>query len=475
MKQRLLLILFIVVPLWVSAQAPEGISYQAAARDSDGQPIRNQTISIRISILDEGPSGRTVYQESHTVTTNGLGLFTLAIGQGDPTVSSFNEIPWNSGTKWVEVAMDVNGGNNFQIMGSQQLMSVAYALYAKEAGVSFDTGDGVTLKDGVLRNTKPDVPVSITGEGAIQVSGAYPNYLISADVTGGADADADSTNELQTIAKEPATREVTLSNGGGTFVDEVDDADSNPANEIQTLSKDDVTREVSLSNGGGIFVDEINDADSNPTNEIQTLSKNATTREVTLSEGGGSFVDQINDADSNPVNEIQNLSEVVSQGNDAGGAQLKNVADPTQAQDATTKGYVDAADDALRNALNTTYAFSVNYSYTNITGSEQNTIQMPFVGTDFDDFNSISSNTYVVQQDGTYIFYVTGSTGAANELNLRVNGSDRIVPRFDQGIGLAYYNGTFLLQLQENDIVELNVGSILNLTEISGTFFGYKL
>lgn len=77
------------------------------------------------------------------------------------------------------------------------------------------------------------------------------------------DADADPTNEIQTLSKVGNT--VSLSNGGGSFTDAVDDADADPTNEIQTLSK--VGNTVSLSNGGGSFTDAVDDADADPNNE----------------------------------------------------------------------------------------------------------------------------------------------------------------------------------------------------------------
>jgi hypothetical protein len=46
------------------------------------------------------------------------------------------------------------------------------------------------------------------------------------------DADADPNNEIQTISKAGST--VTLSNGGGTFTDDVNDADADPNNELIT-------------------------------------------------------------------------------------------------------------------------------------------------------------------------------------------------------------------------------------------------
>jgi len=44
----------------------------------------------------------------------------------------------------------------------------------------------------------------------------------------------------------------------------------------------------------------------------------------------------------NVANEMQDLSDVLSEGNDAGSNIISNVADPTDAQDAATKAYVDA-------------------------------------------------------------------------------------------------------------------------------------
>ncbi|MEM8585412.1 MAG: tail fiber domain-containing protein, partial [Bacteroidota bacterium] len=98
------------------------------------------------------------------------------------------------------------------------------------------------------------------------------------------DADADATNELQNISFDPISSELSISNGnsvtiptGGT------DADADPTNEIQTITKAGNT--VTLSNGGGNFIDEIDDADADATNEIQTLSLSGDNLE--LSNGGG--------------------------------------------------------------------------------------------------------------------------------------------------------------------------------------------
>ncbi|MFH6604716.1 hypothetical protein ACEZ3G_14600 [Maribacter algicola] len=60
---------------------------------------------------------------------------------------------------------------------------------------------------------------------------------------------------------------------------------------------------------------------------------------ITAGIDGGALYD---DPDNDPGNEIQNLAEVLTDGNDAGGAPIKNIGTPIDPGDATTKAYVDA-------------------------------------------------------------------------------------------------------------------------------------
>jgi hypothetical protein len=114
------------------AQAPQGMNYQAVARNAAGNILANQAIGIRITITD-GNAGPTLYQETHSDTTNQFGLFSLSVGNGTPVVGTFSSISWSTITPWLEVAMDPTGGSSYVAMGSSQLLSVPYALYSGQS------------------------------------------------------------------------------------------------------------------------------------------------------------------------------------------------------------------------------------------------------------------------------------------------------------------------------------------------------
>jgi hypothetical protein len=117
------------------SQTPNALPYQAVSRNSSGNLIVNQTVRVRFSIHDGSATGAIVYQENQTPTTNNLGLFTVNIGQGISTIGTFSDIKWGTGLKFTQVEMDVTGGTNYVDMGTQQMMSVPYALYAANANV----------------------------------------------------------------------------------------------------------------------------------------------------------------------------------------------------------------------------------------------------------------------------------------------------------------------------------------------------
>lgn len=116
------------------AQAPEGINYQAVIRNLSGSLISNTTIAIRIQVKQSSASGTIVFQERHSVTTSAQGVVNLVIGQGTLLSGNFSTINWTSGPYYVSLGVNFSNGTTYLDYGSQQLMSVPYALYAKNSG-----------------------------------------------------------------------------------------------------------------------------------------------------------------------------------------------------------------------------------------------------------------------------------------------------------------------------------------------------
>jgi len=128
MKKIIQLFLLLFSSAVLLAQAPEKINYQAVARDLSGNPLINQTLSVEFEIRQGSGSGSVVYAETHAgITTNQFGLFTAEIGNGFPSAGPFSAINWGANLHYLVVI--VNGIS----MGNSQLLSVPYALYAKES------------------------------------------------------------------------------------------------------------------------------------------------------------------------------------------------------------------------------------------------------------------------------------------------------------------------------------------------------
>lgn len=118
----------------LKGQVPQGIPYQAVARNSQGQPLANLPVKVRFSVLDSTASGPVVYSETHTPSTSVQGLFSVNVGMGNTTTGSFSSINWGVNAKFLKVELDTTAsGSNYIDLGTQQMMSVPYAFHAGSA------------------------------------------------------------------------------------------------------------------------------------------------------------------------------------------------------------------------------------------------------------------------------------------------------------------------------------------------------
>jgi hypothetical protein len=133
--KKVILSLFacLMVSLSVQAQVPQSINFQSVIRNNAGDVIKNQSVRFRLSIT-EGLNGAVVFSETHQATTNALGLVNISIGTGSVISGIMASLNWSGVQKYLKIEVDVTGGTNFTLMGTQQLVSVPYSLFADKAG-----------------------------------------------------------------------------------------------------------------------------------------------------------------------------------------------------------------------------------------------------------------------------------------------------------------------------------------------------
>lgn len=196
MLRFLFTLLLIGVLTGLNAQAPSGFRFQAVARNAMNDAMITENIAVRVSLLRGGPSGAVGYSERHEVTTTDLGVFDLHIGNGFALSGNINTLDWGSATYFLKIDIDPEGGDSYVNLGSSQLLSVPYALYARESG----NGGG-----------------------------------------------GDPTDELQNLLYDPATQTLTLTDGNSVTL-QIGGNSGMP----QTLTFNETTRELTISSGNTI-------------------------------------------------------------------------------------------------------------------------------------------------------------------------------------------------------------------------------
>ena len=169
------------------AQAPDGVNYQAVIRNLSGTLVANTTIAIRIQIKQTSASGTIVFQERHSVTTSAQGVVNLVIGQGTLLGGNISTINWATGPYFVSLGVSFTNGTNYLDYGSQQLMSVPYALYAKNAGNQLNQWRYGNTAPAAALGTLGDFYLNMT-DGNVYYKTNATTWILTGNITGPAGA-----------------------------------------------------------------------------------------------------------------------------------------------------------------------------------------------------------------------------------------------------------------------------------------------
>ncbi|WP_373551755.1 hypothetical protein [Haliscomenobacter sp.] len=130
-----------------------GMNYQAVAFDASGKVMANVPIKIKFAFsVKEGPS-LPFYTETHQITTDASGLFSLIIGEGAERSGSLSVIPWAEKKIWLDVEMGANGLQSFNTKQSTQLHAVPYAFHANSANQLVENENAPSEKNQSIRWT----------------------------------------------------------------------------------------------------------------------------------------------------------------------------------------------------------------------------------------------------------------------------------------------------------------------------------
>jgi trimeric autotransporter adhesin len=228
MRKFINTLLLLLIANIVQAQAPQGIPYQAAARNASGAVLASTNISVRFTIRDSIATGAIKYRETHSVTTSAQGMFSLNVGQGSPVAGTFSGINWGTNAKFMQVELDPAGGSSYIDMGTQQMMSVPYSLYSNAINpIVSATGDSVFFGGGKFIifpgvSAANSAPYAGTITGASSVC-AGSTITLANTVTGGswsiagtAIATVGSTGIVTGVAAGTTTISYTVTNSFGS-------------------------------------------------------------------------------------------------------------------------------------------------------------------------------------------------------------------------------------------------------------------
>ena len=225
-------------------QSPHKFTYQSIIKNSSGYLLKNQDVGLRISVLFNSSNGIPVYSEEHSVESNNNGLVTLIIGDG-VTSDVFADIDWGNGEYYLKVEVDHEGGINYMMNQTSQLLSVPYALYAENSSVNLSViGQSyLTYSANQISANKIDASNDITGLSNVAVSGEYDDLTNTPTLFDGDYANLTNTPTLFDGDYANLTNQPELEDGK-MYV-------GNSDNKSAQIS---VTGDVTLANDGAVTI-----------------------------------------------------------------------------------------------------------------------------------------------------------------------------------------------------------------------------
>jgi len=141
--------------IYYQAVAVDEVGKEIVGTDISGKPVYKKAIGVRFTIT-KGLNGAIQWEETHTTTTDRYGMFTLIIGKGTRTSSTFTkllDIPWIDADQFLKVELAIKNDGNYKLVSNQQFMTVPYSFYtddiADDAITTFKIADSAILNQDI--------------------------------------------------------------------------------------------------------------------------------------------------------------------------------------------------------------------------------------------------------------------------------------------------------------------------------------
>jgi len=109
------------------SQVPAAFNYQGIASNSAGETIKNSPLGLKISIIENDINAQPVYQEINNTSTTSIGHFSIKVGRGEVTIGDFEDINWQADNHFLQIEMDIDGGDNYTVQFLAPLTAVPFA------------------------------------------------------------------------------------------------------------------------------------------------------------------------------------------------------------------------------------------------------------------------------------------------------------------------------------------------------------
>lgn len=411
---------------------PNEINYQGVARDAKGEPICKTDIQVVFSILRNSANGTIDYSERQTITTNEFGLFSAPIGTGSWVAGLYQNlesVDWGCCSHYLKVELVINNSN--KIVGSTQLYSVPYAMYAAKAG------EGVFVIDDLAFNTATN-KLSYKGNDKIDLSPLKQELIYDPVNSHLTISGMPGVIDLSVFKHPPQDLRIDNDKLNITGNTEATIVDLKPYKQTLTLTTD---GKVSISNGNSVSID------TSAVNEIQDLSLTANALKITKN-ANAAVIDlskYLDDTDKQTLSRAgSNLS--ISNGNSVDVSDMINL---------TWVGF--SGNNLSTQAL-------LGSAETLITWSEE-----------FDSGNVLDNNKFSAPSNGYYNFAFNFIFSADSYLEVRVYKNSSVLRTFNSFGKTLSHN--MLLSLTASDIISIKVYNS-DSTPIyvkSGYFSGYRV